>query len=185
MTATVQQYRAKCSAPDCDWTFEGDLATTEAKAAQHKVDHRGARRTWRSRCTWGCGWSTTGSEKWVRGAWERHKAEHRAASDAREERRAARYRWRGKPNPTQRRLLEQVRMGSLAAHATLTYIVATGASGLHWYPSNLSRRDSPWWHALVEAGLVTVRPTWSRGGQPTGVWLLTKAGRRLIEGNHA
>jgi hypothetical protein len=183
VTAAVQQYRAKCGAPDCDWVFEGDLTTTEAKAAQHKADHRDARRRWQARCTWDrCDWSTTGSEKWVRAAWERHRTGHRAAAGEREARRAARYRWRGKPNPTQQRILEQVRANSLAAHSTLITVVAANQQFVRWYPSNLSRRDSLWWPALVEAGLVVARPTWLQGGQQTGVWQLTAAGRHLLKG---
>jgi hypothetical protein len=181
VTAAVQQYRATCRATDCDWTLEGTRDEVDASAAQHRADHVAAKR-WSARCTWGCDWSTTGSEKWVRGAWERHKAEHRAATDERDARRAARYRWRGTPNPTQRRLLEQVRAGALGAYRCRVRYGFTGVPFYVWYTTNVSARDGLWWPALERAGLVVARPMWSGGAVPRGVWQLTVAGRRVLEG---
>jgi hypothetical protein len=180
----LQQYRATCRAQDCDWTREGTRAEVDAAATRHGADHQTAKR-WRARCTWdGCDWSTTGAEQWVRGADKRHKAEHRAERDERDVRRAARYQWRGTPNPTQRRLLEQVRAGALGAYRCSVH-VPTGATFDVWYPTNVSARDGLWWPALEQAGLVVARPMWAGGPVPRGVWQLTAAGRRVLEGGAA
>lgn len=183
MNTTVQQYRATCRAPECDWVFDGVEEAVQEAVAAHRAGHRAAQpKRWRVRCTWDrCSWETTGDERWTKRAWERHRAEHRAAAQQRDERRAARYRWRGKPNPTQRRLLDLVRTGSLAAYECRIYVVATGEEGTQWYPLGLARRDVHWWPALVEAGLVRVRPTWSGGAVREGIWQLTPAGRECVQ----
>jgi hypothetical protein len=161
--------------------FDGAENVVQEAVAAHRAEHRAARpKRWRARCTWSdCSWATTGDERWANRAWERHRAEHLAEARKREERRLARYRWRGKPNPTQRRLLELVRVGSVAAYEC--HIYTASGSGTVWYPRGLARRDDYWWPALVEAGLVRVRPTW--GGSPVrgGVWQLTAAGRAVLD----
>lgn len=184
MTAsiTTQEYRATCRASECGWTFDGAEDVVHQAVAAHRAEHQAARpKRWRARCTWDdCSWSTTGEEQWVKRAWERHRAEHRAAAQLREERRAARYRWRGKPNPTQRRLLNLVQTGSVAAYECRIFVVATGGDGTYWYPRGLTRRDEHWWPALVEAGLVRVRPMWNGGPVREGVWQLTSAGHEQL-----
>jgi hypothetical protein len=189
MTASAvgQQYRATCRAPECDWVFDGTEDIVQEAVAAHRAEHEAARpKRWRARCTWDrCSWKTTGDEQWVNRAWERHRAEHRAEAKQREERRIARYRWRGRPNPTQRRLLELVRAGAVAAYECRIFVVATGVEGTRWYPRGLSRRDDHWWPALMEAGLVRVRPTWSGGPVREGVWQLTRAGRAALDGGAA
>lgn len=141
-----------------------------------------AARRWRARCTWtGCAWARTGSEQWVRAAWDRHRAEHIAAADAAEQRRRERYRWRGHPNPTQQRLLHQVSTGTVGAYECRVHILATGTSSHVWYPTNLTGQQKLWWPALVQAGLVHPRPLWSGGPVREGIWQLTAEGRRLLD----
>lgn len=137
---------------------------------------------WRATCRGiRCEWSTEGSRAWCDKAVERHRAEHRARREQKEQARERRYRWRGRPNPTQVRLLEEVSAGTIHAHRTTVWVVRPGSgdtSSEVWYASGLRGPRMLYWPALVQAGLVRARPTFR---DRDGVWLLTDAGREVLE----
>lgn len=133
---------------------------------------------WRAKCrrrvgTVHCPWTTTGSREWCDKAAVKHRDEHRDEDARRERARQQRYQWKGRPNPTQVRLLEAVSRGAVRAHRTTIHAHTTYDA---WY-AELPGRELLWWPALLEAGLVRARATF---GDRDGVWLLTDAGRKTL-----
>ncbi|WP_258906161.1 hypothetical protein [Actinokineospora sp. UTMC 2448] len=151
-------------------------ADIDAAIARHKADHQAARpRT--IRCSLrGCDWTTRGDQAWARAAGNRHRAEHAADADAREARRATRYRWRDTPSPTQLRLLRAVAAGDVQASA------CRGEHHVRWYPIGPPRErpcDGP---PLSTASWSAHAPPSAAATPSKGVWRLTDAGRDVLTG---
>ncbi len=132
---------------------------------------------WRAHCRV-CDWTIDGPvEQWARIAGQDHG---RRAHGPRRKSYEDLYRWRGKANATQLRLLGLAATGTLRCTCTDVW-TADGGNSVRWYAAGVSTAEHGWAWGLTEAGLLRVRETWSRNG----IYIPTTAGHAVLAANGA